>query len=82
MGLAAGAAYAQAPQVKDSEKNVIAIALGKKITVKDKDRLVGLIFGALLEKFAKDNKIEATEEELDAFVLKTEEMERQNQIKF
>jgi hypothetical protein len=79
--LVAGAAYAQTPQSKDSGNDVIAVVLGKKITVKDKDRLNGLIFGALLEQFAKDNKIEPTEEELDAFVLKTEEMERQHQIK-
>lgn len=81
MSLVAGAAYAQTPQAKDSDKDVIAVVLGKKITVKDKDRLDGLIFGALLEQFAKDNKIEPTEEELDAFVLKTEEKERQHQIK-
>ncbi len=82
MSLVAGAAYVQTSQAKDSDKDVIAVVLGKKITVKDKDRLNGLIFGTLLEQFANDNKIEPTEEELEAFVLKTEEMERQHQIKF
>ena len=43
MSLLAGVAYAQTPQAKDSEKDVIAVVLGKKITVKDKDRLDGLI---------------------------------------
>jgi hypothetical protein len=81
MCLVAGPTYAQTPQAKDSDKDVIAVVLGKKITVKDKDRLDGLIFGALLEQFAKDNKIAPTEEELDAFVLKTEEKERQHEIK-
>lgn len=81
MSLVAGAAYAHTPQAKDSDKDVIAVVLGKEITVKDKDKLDGLIFGALVEQFAKDNKIEPTEEELDAFVLKTEEKERQRQIK-
>lgn len=81
MSLLAGAAYAQPPQAKDLEKQVIAVVLGKKITVKDKYSLDGLIFGALLEQFAKDNKIEPTEEEIDALVMKTEELERQDYIK-
>lgn len=70
------------PSAKGADKDVIAIVLGNKLTVKDKDNLNGLIFGSLLEQFAKDNKIEPTAEELDAFVLKTEEKERQHQIKF
>ena len=82
LSLVAAAAYAQTHQAKDSDKEVIAIVLGKKIAVKDKDRLVGLIFGALLEQFANDNKIEPTEEEINTFILKTEEKRRQNQIKF
>ena len=82
MSLVAGAACAETPQPKDSDKDVIAVVLGKKITVKDKDRLGGVIFGAVLEQFARDNEIEPTEAELDAFVLKTEEKERQHQIKF
>jgi hypothetical protein len=82
VALIAGTVYAQSPQTGDSDKRVIAIVLGKKITVKDKDRLNGLIFGTLLEQFAKDNRIEPTEEEIDTFILKTEEKGRQNQIKF
>lgn len=82
MGLVARVAYAEAPKAMDSGTDVIAVVLGKKITAQDGNKLNGLIFGALLEKFAKDNKIEPTEEELDAFVLKTEEKERQNLIRF
>lgn len=82
MSLVAGAAYAQTPQAKDSNEDVIAVVLGKKITVKDKDRLSDLIQRALLEQFAKENKIEPTEEELDAYFLMTEEAERQHQIEF
>ncbi len=82
LALVAGAAYAQTFQDGDSDKRVIAIVLGKKITVKDKDKLNGLIFGTLLGQFAKDNRIEPTEEEIDTFILKTEEKRRQNQIKF
>ncbi len=67
---------------QDGENQTIAVVLGKKITVKDKDKLNGMIFGALLEQYAKENKIEPTEAELDAFVGKTEEMRKQQQADF
>jgi hypothetical protein len=66
----------------EQDNETIAVVLGKKITVKDKDKLNGVIFGALLEQYAKDNKIEPTEAELDAFVKKTEEISRQQQADF
>jgi len=65
-----------------ADNDAIAVVLGKTIGIKDKDRLNGLIFGTLLEQYAKENKIEPTDAELDAFVLKTEEMRRQQQVKF
>ncbi|MBI3585681.1 MAG: hypothetical protein HY088_00950, partial [Ignavibacteriales bacterium] len=43
-----------------SANDTIAVVLGKTISVKDKDRLQGLIFGALLEQYAKENNIEPT----------------------
>ena len=67
---------------QDGENQTIAVVLGKKITIKDKDKLNGMIFGALLEQYAKDNKIEPTEAELDAFVRRTEEMRKQQQADF
>lgn len=69
-------------QANQADKDTIAIVLGKKINIKDKDKVNGLIFGALLEQYAKENKIEPTEAELDAFVQKTEEMKKQQQVKF
>jgi long-subunit acyl-CoA synthetase (AMP-forming) len=74
----------QTDQSKTPERDneTIAVVLGNKITVKDKDKLNGMIFGALLEQYAKDNKIEPTETELDAFVKKTEEISRQQQADF
>jgi len=81
MGFFVGTANAETPQANVSDKDVIAIVLGKKITAKDKDKLSGLIFGSLLEQFAEDNKIEPTNEELNAFVVKTEEKEKQHQGK-
>ncbi len=68
--------YGQGQEVK-ADPEIIAVVLGKKITVAEKDRLNGLIFGAILEKFAKDNKIEATEEEIGAFVKKMEESKKE-----
>ena len=81
MSLVAGAAYAETPKAMDSSTDVIAVVLEKEITAKDKTKLNGLIFGALLEKFAKDNKIEPTEEELDTFILKTDEKQKQHLVK-
>lgn len=63
-------------------KDIIAIVLGKKLTIDDKDRFNGLIWGSLLDQFAKDNNIEPTDEEIDAFILKTNEKQKQQQIKF
>lgn len=82
--LGAGVLSAQTnqPGATNMDKDVIAVVLGKKITINDKDKLNGLIFSALLEQFAEDNKIEPTEQELDAFVLKIDERKRQHQIKF
>lgn len=65
-----------------SSEEVIAIVLGEQITTKDKDRLNGIIFGRLLEKYSKDNSIEPTDSELDVFVRQTEEKKKQHQIQF
>lgn len=80
----ANPAMSQTSQSKavTTDNDAIAVVLGKTISIKDKDRLNGLIFGTLLEQYAKENKIEPTDAELDAFVLKTEEMRRQQQVKF
>ena len=74
-------AQADAPKAEATDTNFIATVLGKKIVASEKDKLNGLIFGALLQQFTTENKIEPTEEELDAFVLKTEAKEKQRQIK-
>ncbi len=78
--LTACSAEADAPKAQGTDTNVIATVLGKEITSSEEDKLNGLIFGTLLEQFAKENKIEPTEEELDAFVLKSEESEKQLQV--
>lgn len=79
-----GSCFAQnAPkQAGDAGAQVIAVVLGKQITAADKDKLDGLIFSTLLQEYAKDNQIEATDAELDAFLAKTEEKEQQTQARF
>jgi type I site-specific restriction-modification system R (restriction) subunit len=83
--LALMSAYCSAqtkPIAETANEDVIATVLGKKLTVKDKDNLNGQIFGALLDNFAKENKIEPTDQEVDTFVLKLEEKQKQSQVKW
>lgn len=61
---------------------VIAMVLGQDITAADKDELNGRIFSALLEKFAQENIVEPTDAELDAFVAKSEEQDKQQLAEF
>lgn len=56
---------------------VIATVLGQNITAAEKDDLDGRILGALLEKFAQEKIIKPTDAELDAFVTKSEEQDKQ-----
>lgn len=65
----------------NAKQEVVAVFLGEKLTSKDNDEIKRLIFGTLLDQFAEENKIKPTKEELDAFVLKTGERERQQKIK-
>ena len=77
-----GFAQTDPPKTQTTDTHAIAIVLGKKITTREKDELDGLIFGALLRQFARENKIEPTDAEIDAFVARTEEMEKQSQVEF
>ena len=56
------------------DKDAVAVVLGKEIKTEEKGRLSGLIFGALLDQYAKENKIEPTEDEIKVFLDKQEEM--------
>lgn len=76
-----GFAQTDSPKTGATDTDIIAVVLGKEITVREEDNLDGLILGQLLQQFAKENKIEATDEELDAFVLKFEEKQKHLQIK-
>ena len=72
-----GQAQPTRPVPEPADTIVIAVVLGKNITAKEKENLNGLILGALFEKYAKDHNIAPTEDELDAFVKKTEELGKQ-----
>lgn len=52
----------------------IAVVLGREIPKEDSEKLDGIIFGALRERFVKDNKIKATAAEVDAFIVKFNEL--------
>lgn len=79
--MAASLAQIVEPEAETTDTKVIAIVLGKEITIGEKDKLNKLIFGALLQQYAKENKVEPSDEELDAFILKTGEKEKQHQVK-
>lgn len=59
-----------------SEEKILAVVLGKKVTAAEKDRLNGLIFSSLLERFEKEHGIALTDEDLDAFVAGSERTQR------
>ena len=71
---------AAAAQVERDPADVIAVVLGQEITVADvsESPIDGLINGLLMSKFAEDNAIEATEEELAAYLDRMAEMGRQS----
>jgi hypothetical protein len=77
-------ALAQTSKTKAPPANpkVIAIVLGNEITTAQKDRLNGMIFGQLLERFAKENKIAPTDKELDEFVVKLESLKKAQNAKW
>lgn len=78
---AIGFAQTNLPAPGTSNQTVIAVVCGKEITGANQAKLNGLIFGALLEKFAKENNIAPTDAELDAFQIKTEEFGKRLQLK-
>ena len=74
-------AQTEGPKADTTDTNVIATVLGKKITAVDNGRLNGLIFGSLLEQYTKDNEIEPTRAEQDAYVNKIDQVKKQHDIK-
>ena len=63
-----------------ANNDVVAILLGKRISAKEKSHLRELVFATLRDKYAKDNKIEATEDEIKAFLDKQEDTAKQFQV--
>jgi hypothetical protein len=71
------ACASQEPKAAPSPKpGTIAVVLGKEIPKKDADKLDGIIFGALRDRFVKENKIVATPAEVDAFVARFNELSK------
>jgi len=72
------------PEVAETvpAEGAIATVFGKPVQAEEEEELTGIIFGQLLEAYAKEKKIEASEEEIKAFIAKTEEMEKEDRDKF
>jgi hypothetical protein len=64
------------------DTHAIATVLGTTITGKDKDNLSSLIGGPLFARFAVENKIEVTDAEIETFLAKMEEMDKQQAVEF
>lgn len=54
------------------DTKAIAMLYGNKILMRDKDNLIGIILGGLLNQYAKNIEVEATKEEIEAFISKGE----------
>ncbi len=82
-GLPWGSAIAQTDSsaAETTKTNVVATVLGKQILAGEGKDLNGLIFGPLLGRFAEENKIAPTDEELDAFVIKSEANQKREFIR-
>lgn len=59
-----------------ADAKIIATVLDRTITELEKDQLSGIIFGTLFQKYAKDNNIEPTDDELSAFIKWMDNMEK------
>lgn len=82
--LVTGSAFCESGQPQscapEAEKKVIAVILGKDITADEEEDLSRLIVQPLLEQFVKENKLEPTDDDLDVFVRRSEEIQRERMI--
>ena len=62
--------------------DTVAIVLGKTITMREKENLNALILGNLIEMYTRENNVDPTNEELDTFVRRSEEMDKQQNKTF
>lgn len=72
------AVHAEQKHQQKGSGPIIAEVLGRKIRMSQKDAMVGIIFGSLLERYAKEHKIEPTKAEIAAFVAKSSESRKQD----
>lgn len=56
---------------------IVADVLGKRIRLSQEDQLNGIILGELLQEYAKEQKIEPSSSEIDAFVAYSDMVEQQ-----
>lgn len=72
--------FAQPPNAESStnDDKVIAVVYDTKIHMNEKDNLVGIVFGLLLQQYAKKHNIEPTKAEIEAFIDKLKEQQIQS----
>lgn len=61
-----------------SEDPIIAEVLTVKIRHSEKEKMRGIIFGTLLEQYARAHNIEATQAEIDAFISRSHQQQNQH----
>lgn len=74
-----GVSQVQQPMGDSTDDCVIAIVDGKTLLEKDRANLRAVIFSELLNKYAKERKIDTTENEIDLFLRAKEEKENHAQ---
>lgn len=74
-----GVTQVQQPMGDSIDGSVIAIVDGKTLLEKDRANLRAVIFSELLNKYAKERKIDTTEDEIDLFLRTKEEKENHAQ---
>ncbi len=63
------------------QDSVIAKVLGKDITFSQKDLLRGIILRSLFDAYAKENHISPTPDEINTFVIKTQELNQKEYLR-
>ena len=70
------------PTAPEVNKDVIAVVLGRQIRSEERNHATEIIWKALFGQFAKDNHIEPTVEELDTFIVRRRELDKQLQLRW
>jgi hypothetical protein len=68
LALSCSGSSAALPPEPPPDPDVIAVVLERNVTLKERERLSGIVLGVLLDKFAGDHHLKPTDAEVDEFV--------------